>query len=293
MSRRWSCAVIAAVVCALVPGLAAAERPKVVVLNLAGSDPSLQRVAETMSESLLTELGRSGKVEAIGPGDLAAVMGLERQKAMLGCTADATNCFAEVSAAMGAPFVVTGALQKLGKTLRVDLKLIQAKDGKAVYRDGRNIKDESDTFDVVAQMVKDLLASPSFAAASAGPVAGTSAVAPEPSTPSNPLPWVVVGVGAAAAIVGGVLSAQAGIRWSNLHSDPWRAQNDWKTIQSETQAYNGNVVAGPVLAAVGVAAIAGGLWWRATAAPGSDAKASGTTVSLAVGPGGFVVGGTW
>ena len=57
----WS----ALAVCLTTGAAAAAEKPKVVVLPMEGSTESLVRIGSSISEQILTELGRTELVEAI------------------------------------------------------------------------------------------------------------------------------------------------------------------------------------------------------------------------------------
>lgn len=237
----------------------AAGRPKLVVTGLSGSDAAMQRVGETLSDSLLTELARSKRVDAVGPGDLSAVLGLERQKQLLGCGTDSASCLAEISAALGAPWVLTGSVMRMGKTTRIDLKLIHTSDGRVAWRDGRTMKDESEFFDAIAEMVKELVMTPELDPTPERAPAGLVSSAPA-STP-RVAPWLLVGAGGAALVVGGVFSGLAGSEWNNLHSDPWRATTPWEGIRDETAAFNRNIILGPVLLGAGVAAAASGLIW--------------------------------
>ncbi|MDP1827448.1 MAG: hypothetical protein Q8L48_29530 [Archangium sp.] len=241
----------------------APERPKVIVTGLSGSDAAMQRMADSLSDSLLTELARSKRVDAMGPGDLSTVLGLERQKQLLGCGTESASCLAEISAALGAPWVLTGSVLRMGTTTRIDLKLIHTSNGKVAWRDGRTLKDESEFFDAVAELVKTLVAQPEFNSAPERAPSGLVSTAAPGSAPSV-APWLVVGVGGAALVAGIVFSGLAGSEWGNLHSDPWRAATPWEGIRDETSAFNRNIVIGPVLLGAGAVAAGAGLIWALT-----------------------------
>jgi hypothetical protein len=59
--------------------------------------------------------------------ELAALVGLERQKELLGC-ADGTSCTAEISAALGVDGLVTGSLGIQGEELQIDIKVVATSD---------------------------------------------------------------------------------------------------------------------------------------------------------------------
>ena len=70
----------------------------------------LQRTANeeavALGEALTQELSRRGFFEVISAGDIRALLGVERQRALLGCSD--SSCTAELSGALGARFVLQG-----------------------------------------------------------------------------------------------------------------------------------------------------------------------------------------
>jgi TolB-like protein len=258
------------------PLCTAAPRPKVVVLSVGYSEDSLQKLSGSIAEVILTELGRTRKVEAMGTSDVSTILGLERQRQMLGCAEESASCLAEISAALGAPWLVTGSLARLGKALRIDLKLVRARDGKAVFRDGRSIKDETETFDVVAEMVRAMVGEmelgPDGAAVEAKPQA--------PSPPGSTARVVLLGAGALAAVGGGVLLGLGASQRGDVLTHPEKytyAQGD-----TALRSANSSMLLGGVIGGVGLAAAASAAVWMALARPPEGAP----TVSLLAWPGG-------
>src|SRR5688572_25100721 len=110
-----------------VSAASAAEKEKLVVLDLivadsasTAADSPLARMVLTATEQMLTELSTSDRVSPIGRSDITALVGIEQQKQLLGCTEEATACLAEISGALGAPWLIAGTLSRVGHTLRVD-----------------------------------------------------------------------------------------------------------------------------------------------------------------------------
>lgn len=199
MIRRFRSGVISALVVGVLgapsgAGATEAEPIRVVVMNVGASDASLQSLANALAEQILTELSRTKRIEAMGTSDVSAVLGLERQKALLGCADQGTSCLAEISAAMGAPYLVTGHLARAGKATRIDIKLIRASDGKALHRDGRNFRDESEMFDLVGGMVKSLVAELKL------PDEVTPAAQAKPSSAKQPLDAPLAAAGGQRAV---------------------------------------------------------------------------------------------
>ncbi len=110
--------------------LVSATPTKVVMLPLRGVNTSTELLGFS-SEHLAQALVK-GKLEVITPDDVAAVVGLERQKQMLGCKDSGSSCLAELSGAMGANAILTGVVAKLGGTFQIDVKILNPADGKTL-----------------------------------------------------------------------------------------------------------------------------------------------------------------
>ncbi len=75
---------------------------------------------------------RSEGFEVLTTRDIAAVLGLERQKQLLGCAEEATNCMAELGAAMGCDAILTANLARLDDSYQGSLRVLSARDGKTL-----------------------------------------------------------------------------------------------------------------------------------------------------------------
>ncbi len=274
---------------------AAAERPRLVVIGIESSSDALRKDADLIAEQVLTELGRTGLLDAMGTSDVSAALGIERQRQLLGCDESSTSCLAEISNALGAPWLVTGSLGRLGKTMRLDLKLIRAKDGKAVFRDGKSITDESEVFDVVTGMVKRMVASLGLEKAPGAAAAGLEASPPgSPSGLQRAAPWVVAGAGVVAIVAGGLVASSGWSLRSNTLGTIGTAntplpENQVVPTYDEARAAlndaNRLLWVGGAVAAAGVLAAGGGLAWK-LGSSGGEPKAE-----VAVGPGAILVRG--
>ncbi|MBK7862851.1 MAG: hypothetical protein IPJ65_30435 [Archangiaceae bacterium] len=67
-------------------------------------------------------------VKVTGKQEIAAVLGLERQKQLMGCDEDQASCLAELAGALGVDGLLTGSLGKAGDGYLVNLK-ITSSDG--------------------------------------------------------------------------------------------------------------------------------------------------------------------
>lgn len=118
-------------------------------------DPSLGGYAE---DRLAAKLAARG-FQVSTPADLEAVLGLERQRQLLGCSdGDDTSCLAEISAAFGVPFVATGRLTRLGERLELDVRGIRQKDGVVAASANHGTDDEARLGDIIEQAAKSLAA---------------------------------------------------------------------------------------------------------------------------------------
>lgn len=239
----------------LVAGLAYAQREKVVVLEIAVNDSSpdeadrkrVERLAAAIDEQILTELSNSGRFIVVGKSDIAALIGLERQKQLLGCGEDANSCLAELSGALGSPYVISGALARAGTKLRLDLKLVRADKGEVIGRQGAVIAGEDEVFAVVSSMVKAL--------------AATGVV----EKPSRAPQVVLISTGGAVAISGVVVLAVQASQGEVLREriggfDILEAEQRRNEIYRLRPIGSGLLIGGLVVAA-------GGLLWLALSAP--------------------------
>jgi TolB-like protein len=231
------------------PEATAQPRQRVVVLPISPSEPALAMLAGTVAEQVASELSRSPELEVVSASDIAVTIGIERQKELLGCAETRDQCMTEMSAALGAPWILSGSLGRAGDRYRLDLKLLRSSDGKAVFRSGESLQKESEVFDAVTRLV-----------AAVRPAMGLSG----PSGPSfsTVAPWVLTGLGVAAAGTGAVLLGEANGVKQQLSDPTSRATLTWtQATQAYSQSTTWNTT-GEVLVIAGGAAIVGGLvWW--------------------------------
>lgn len=130
---------------------AAPARVAVMPFQRTQVSPELTGYAE---DRVATELSQRG-LSVTTPTELQAVLGLERQKQLLGCE-DNSSCVAEISAALGVEFLLVGRLAKLGKRLEVDLRLVRQKDAAVVAREAGGVDDESELGALLSRSARGL-----------------------------------------------------------------------------------------------------------------------------------------
>ncbi len=190
--------------CLTLLAAAPAEPIRVAVpeLKLSGIDPKL---ADFYTSHLAQQLTFQG-VQTVPATEIAALLGFERQRQLVGCSDD--SCKAELSQSLGVDGLLVGSITKLERSYQLDVKVLAPKGGRALASASASSEDNDrlvGTFVIVAEQLAKQLAS-SLGRSLEGKqaveiVRGPSAV--------KRLAWVPAVAGGAAAIVGGVFALQA------------------------------------------------------------------------------------
>ena len=69
-------------------------------------------------------------IRVITARDISVLIGLERQKQLLGCKEDSDSCMAELGNALGVQGVLLGDIVKLGKAMQINLRVIDPVAGR-------------------------------------------------------------------------------------------------------------------------------------------------------------------
>jgi TolB-like protein len=120
----------------------APKRPRLAVLGLRAISVDEAKV-DLLSEVALTEASRFPSLDVMGRSDVAAILGFERQRQLLGCKEDAA-CMAELGGALGADYLLVGSLGRIGNLLRLDLRLLDPRKARVLGRFGESIEGEED-----------------------------------------------------------------------------------------------------------------------------------------------------
>lgn len=264
--------------------LAASPAPK---LKLAQGKVSFVDVSEAKGAFLVSHLDQRLTLDhglrVVTQDDVAAVLGLERQKALLGCAGE-SSCTAELAGALGVDGIVIGSLAKLGNSFNVNLKVVRASDGEALSVFSGRAKTEEQLLEVIesaaAQFGRDVVRAFPAKDASSAATASVSADASQPPA----LWWVPVAAGGVA------LAGGAGLYVMALDTEARLKRHDASItdVNATVGAGQTQQAAAFALGAVGVAAVVGGVAWRVFgSAPVQPA------VVLAPGLGAIGVSGTW
>lgn len=236
------------------------------------------------TDLLAQELAKARDLEVTSEAQLQAVLGLERQRALLGCAAE--SCAAELAGAIGADALLTGSLAKVEGGLVISLRVVQARTSKQLAGFTAQVANE-----------KELLAA--IPGAAAALVRATRA-ALHPG--SEPPPVVTRPSGGARAIAwlpaagGGLLLASGAVCYGLARGAESRLLNGDPTIPDDGAA----AVAATgrteqtlafVLGGAGLAALAtAGVMFLAG---GSDAAPLNVAVAPRPGGGALLISGEW
>jgi hypothetical protein len=95
---------------------------KVAMMPLAALGGVSPETAQLLGDALAGELRRRPGVSVLTRSDVAALLGAERTRQMLGCTD--SGCIAELGGALGADRIVHGSIGRVGESLVVNLSAL-------------------------------------------------------------------------------------------------------------------------------------------------------------------------
>jgi hypothetical protein len=130
-----------------------------------------------------SSLLRSERLKVTTANDVANVLGIERQKQLLGC-GDQTACLAELAGALGVDGIVSGSVVKTETAWLATLKVVRASDGSTWLDASERLRSEDELANFLDSTARDF----------------SHRLAPAPSR--NFTRWIPGAVGAAALVVG-------------------------------------------------------------------------------------------
>ena len=102
--------------------LAVSPKPRLAFIDLTPGAGVAKDVAQSAGELLVVALSETGKFDVITKGDVKAILGYEAQAQLLGC--GEASCMVDLGGALGAAYLVSGSLSRLGGQLQLVLSLI-------------------------------------------------------------------------------------------------------------------------------------------------------------------------
>lgn len=130
------------------------------VEKLAAPGWTVVNISPELANFYANEVARTLKAQGlkvVTAADIAAVLGNERQKALLGCPEDSASCMAELGAALGCDGLLVANLAQLGgHRYRGSLKVVSPQDGSTLAEEPVDAHSESGLLDALALAARKL-----------------------------------------------------------------------------------------------------------------------------------------
>jgi TolB-like protein len=218
----------------------------------AGIDEGL---ATLVQDSLVNRLAEKPFLQIVTDRDMAALLGLEREKQLLGCAGDSRSCVAELTGALGVEALVTGSIGRAGRSFQLNVKVIDAAGAKTLFAfSSEPVANEEALLGLCASLAESIAAR--FEARAPGA--------------SSAAPWVLVGVGAGVAVGGAVFALLAKGNLDALRGMASLAPRTPESVRDQGQVFQGLSIG---LLGAGGAMVLGGVLWRLLL-PGAPVTAS-------------------
>jgi len=121
-----------------------------------------EELGKILTEVMTSEASRAENVSVISSSDVDAMLGLEKQKEILGCSDD-VMCMAQIGGALGVDAILVGDVGKVGSTFVLSIKLIDTRSSKVMARTYDRVKGEPDVLiDMVRLLIGKIVTSPKF-----------------------------------------------------------------------------------------------------------------------------------
>ncbi len=104
-------------------GAARGPAPTAIAVLPVGKDPTAAALPAVIDEVVLAAAQSAGNFRVIGQSDINALLGLEKQKDLLGC-AEQSGCMTEIGGALGVDKLMSVSVSRAGKDWVVTAKLI-------------------------------------------------------------------------------------------------------------------------------------------------------------------------
>jgi hypothetical protein len=257
-------------------------------LKIAAPGLNTSGMEASVAAPLTDHLARAFKgVRVITPRDISVLLGLERQKQLLGCGEESSECMAELGNALGVQGVLVGDLVKLGKTMQINARIIDPLTGRQLAAASERVNTEEEIFDALSRVGEQLRFQ--FLTALGRPP-GTAVATVSASGGGSrrffPIPFAIGGASLVAGIACLVLSEGAWQRLTSIGATPRYTQMQAAAIANEGKVFQ---TAGATLVTVGVAAAVAGVGLLLFGSSGS----SQPTATLGVSTNGAFVAGTF
>ncbi len=173
--------------------------------------------ASFYAEHFSVQLQRAGDdVRVTTPKDLETVLGVEKQKQLLGCADESSSCMAEIANALGAAGLVTGQIAKVGQSYQLNVKILAPEGTKALFLySSKLLKSEEELVEELNAVALQAVTSLREQAPVVEAPQGAQGSAPPPRARSK-LKLIPAAAGGLAFAVGVVALIQSGAQYAKL-----------------------------------------------------------------------------
>ncbi|MFL5320078.1 MAG: hypothetical protein ACJ790_10525 [Myxococcaceae bacterium] len=125
----------------LLPAISAAEgKTKLVFLSIKPLAGFSADTAQTISGFMQSEISKLGIYDVIGSSEVQTMIGLERQKELLGCSDDAAStCMAEIANALDADRSLSGDISRVGDAFLLNVSFLDIRSNHVIARVGKKV----------------------------------------------------------------------------------------------------------------------------------------------------------
>ncbi len=116
------------------------EKLGIAVLNPQTSGDIAADIAPVLAGLMSTKLDRAGVFRVVTEDDVKQMVSFDQMKSALSCDEQA-SCLAEIGQALGVPYMLTGAIAKLGDSFVVNLALVDITAAKVQKRESATYAD--------------------------------------------------------------------------------------------------------------------------------------------------------
>jgi hypothetical protein len=219
--------------------------------------------ASFYSEHFAVQLGAADdSVRVSTPKDMADLLGVEKQKQLLGCSETASSCMAELAGALGADGLITGQVAKVGKSYQVNVKVLAADGSKTLYlHSSKLLGTEEELIEELNTIAPNTIARVRAALGQGPAVAPVPVEAVSDGRRRSKLKLIPAALGLGVLVLGGAVLNSAKEKHNELTFEGgWSTLDPGKAMSLRDDGKN-LLAIGTTLAVVGFVAMVGGLLW--------------------------------
>jgi outer membrane receptor protein involved in Fe transport len=134
-----------------------AEPVAIGVMEFTAKGGITQQKANVLADVLAEAISSLGNIRVVTKADIQSMLDLKRLKHLMGCSE--SECFAEISGALGIEWMVTGSVGVLGRSYLLNLKLMDTRSVLVAGRVARRVQGgEEELLEELPGAVRDLFA---------------------------------------------------------------------------------------------------------------------------------------